>query len=149
MENASKEYDLEGILVRVEPAFLVKLDTEHIKETLREKLSRKESLDMEEQMQLMVLPLTVKGTRNKQQMIIETVELARQIHDQQQRTQVLAGILTFTDKIIDENYRNRVKEKWKMTQIGKMIFDDGYRAGEIEGQNKARSRAESWAWIRS
>ncbi len=89
MENASKEYDLEGILVRVEPAFLVKLDTEHIKETLREKLSRKESLDMEEQMQLMVLPLTVKGTRNKQQMIIETVELARQIRDQQQRTQVL------------------------------------------------------------
>ena len=89
MENASKEYDLEGILVRVEPAFLVKLDTEHIKETLREKPSRKESLDMEEQMQLMVLPLTVKGTRNKQQMIIETVELARQIHDQHQRTQVL------------------------------------------------------------
>ncbi len=140
VENASKEYDLEGILVRVEPAFLVKLDTERIKEMLKEKLSRKESLDMEEQMQLMVLPLTVKGTRNKQQMILETVELARQIRDQQQRTQVLAGILTFTDKIIDENYRNRVKEEWEMTQIGKMIFDDGYRAGEIEGQKQGEKQ---------
>lgn len=48
-------------------------------------------------------------------------------------------MITFTDKIIDENYRNRVKE-WEMTQIGKMIFDDGYRAGEIEGQKQGEKQ---------
>ncbi len=49
-------------------------------------------------------------------------------------------MITFTDKIINENYRNRVKEKWEMTQIGKMIFDDGYRAGEIEGQKQGEKQ---------
>mgnify|MGYP006883338651 CR=1 FL=1 len=134
VETASMEYDLEGILVRVEPAFLVSLDTEAIKKKLEEKLDRKETLTMEDQMQLMVLPLTVKGDVRKQKLILETVNLAKKIRDQKQKNQVLAGILTFTDKIIDEDYRKRIKEEWEMTQIGKMIFDDGFLAGEKRGR---------------
>lgn len=46
---------------------------------------------------------------------------------------VLAGILTFTDKVIDPEYAKKVKEEWQMTQIGKLIFDNGYKAGEEQG----------------
>ena len=130
------------VLVRIEPAFLVNLDTGSIKKKLEEKLSRKEPLDMEEQMQLMVLPLTVKGKDEKQKLVLETVELAKRIGDQKQRTQVLAGILTFTDKIIDKDYQSRVKEEWEMTQIGRMIFNDGYEAGKKEGEKQGEKRGE-------
>ena len=140
VEKASTEFDLEGVLVRVEPAFLVNLDTEEIRKKLEEKISRKEPLDVEEQMQLMVLPLTVKGKERKQEMILTAVELAKAMGDRQQRNQVLAGILTFTDKIIDETYRDRVKEEWEMTQIGKMIFDDGFRAGQAKGEERGEDR---------
>ena len=142
VEAASTEYDLEGVLVRIEPAYLVNLDTRCIKQKLKDKVNRKEPLDMEEQMQLMVLPLTVKGKADKQKLILESVELAKKISDRKQRTQVLAGILTFTDKIIDEDYRSRVKEEWEMTQIGKMIFDDGYEAGKKEGEKTGENRGK-------
>ena len=140
VETSPTEYNLGGILVRIEPAFLVNLDTGSIKKKLEEKLSRKEPLDMEEQMQLMVLPLTVKGKDEKQKLVLETVELAKRIGDQKQRTQVLAGILTFTDKIIDKDYQSRVKEEWEMTQIGRMIFNDGYEAGKKEGEKQGEIR---------
>lgn len=142
VEAACKEYDLEGVLVRVEPAYLVNMDTKSIRKKLEAKMEREEPLDMEEQMQLMVLPLTVKGKENKQKVIVEAVELAKRIKDQQQRTQVLAGILTFTDKIIDDDYRERVKEEWKMTQIGKMIFDDGFQAGKEQGERQGKEQGE-------
>ena len=140
VEKASTEFDLEGVLVRVEPAFLVNLDTEEIRKKLEEKISRKEPLDVEEQMQLMVLPLTVKGDDRKQKLILETVNLAKKIRDQKQKNQVLAGILTFTDKIIDEDYRKRIKEEWEMTQIGKMIFDDGFLEGKKQGEKQGEKR---------
>lgn len=139
---ACTEYDLEGVLVRVEPAFLVNMDTERIKKKLQSKISRKQPLDMEEQMQLMILPLTVKGKKRKHQVIRETVELAKQISSQKQKNQILAGILTFTDKIIDEEYRARIKEEWQMTQIGKMIYDDGFRAGEAHGEKRGEKRGQ-------
>ena len=47
---------------------------------------------------------------------------------------VLAGILTFSDKVIDEAYKNRIKEEMRMTQIGQMIFADGVVAGKAEGE---------------
>lgn len=91
-------------------------------------------LDEEELMQLMILPLTVKGSRAKQVMIEKTVELACQIPDREQTLKALAGILTFSDKVIDEDYKKRIKEEMRMTQIGQMIFSDGVLAGKEEGK---------------
>ena len=136
VESACDEYDLEGITVRVESVFLVNMGTDVIYEKLKGKIDRKEPLDMEDLMQLMILPLTVKGKEQKQEIIIQAVELAKEIEDRQQKLQVLAGILTFTDKIVDNDYRERVKEEWKMTQIGKMIFDDGFQVGEKRGEKR-------------
>lgn len=81
----------------------------------------------------MVLPLTVKGNGAKQDMIIKSVELAKRIGERTQKVQVLSGLLTFTDKVIDETYRKRIKEELEMTQIGKMIYDDGLKEGIEQG----------------
>lgn len=84
-------------------------------------------------MRLMVLPLTVKGKEEKQEVIIKAVELAKQIPDRSQTVQALAGILTFSDKVIDEAYRERVKEEMQMTKVGQMIFEDGVEKGTQMG----------------
>lgn len=135
VEQACQVYDLEGVTVKVENAFLVGLNTEEIYKGLKDKIcEKKQKLNEEELMQLMVLPLTVKGKGPKQEVIVQAVELAKQIEDRTQTVQVLAGLLTFTDKVIDETYRKRVKEELEMTQIVKMIFDDGLKEGLKEGQ---------------
>lgn len=134
VERAPEIYNLEGVIIKVENAFLVNLNTEVIYKKLKDLVGQGQNLNEEELMQLMVLPLTVKGNRAKQDMIIKSVELAKTIVERTQKVQVLSGLLTFTDKIIDGTYRKRIKEELEMTQIGKMIYDDGLKEGIEQGQ---------------
>jgi len=68
-------------------------------------------------MHLVILPLTYKGEEKKQQAIKECVNLAKQILDKEQETFVLAGILAFTDKVINEKTKNYIKEVLGMTEV--------------------------------
>ena len=43
--------------------------------------------------------------------------------------EALAGILTFSDKMIDEAYKRQIKEEMRMTQIGQMLIDEGMEKG--------------------
>ena len=87
-------------------------------------------------MHLVLLPLTYKGEERKQEAIKECVHLARQIPDKGQETFVLAGILTFTDKVINEKTRQYIKEVLGMTQVGKMLMDEGRQEGRQEEAKK-------------
>ena len=72
-----------------------------------------------------MLPLTYKRDEEKQTAIRESVELARQIPDKDIESFVLSGILAFTDKVINEKTRNHIREVLSMTQVGKMLIDEG------------------------
>lgn len=134
VEHAESVYDLGGMVLYVESAFLVHQDTDRIYRELSDKICRHESLSEEELLQLMVLPLTVKGKEKKQELVVRAVELAKQIPDREQTVRVLAGILTFSDKIIDDKYRDKVKEEMQMTKIGQMIFEEGVERGIGQGE---------------
>lgn len=43
--------------------------------------------------------------------------------------EALAGILPFSDKLIDEAYKRQIKEEMQMTQIGQMLIDEGMEKG--------------------
>lgn len=90
-------------------------------------------------MHLVLLPLTYKGEEEKQTAIRESVELARQIPDKNVETFILSGILTFTDKVINEKTRNHIKEVLSMTQVGKMLMDEGIEKGREEGREEERA----------
>ena len=47
--------------------------------------------------------------------------------------EALAGILTFSDKLIDEAYKRQIKEEMQMTQIGQMLIDEGMENGMEKG----------------
>ena len=109
---------------------------DYIYREISDKIRRHENLSEEELLQLMVLPLTVKGKEKKQELVVKMVELANQIPDREQTIRVLAGILTFSDKIIDDTYRNKIKEEMRMTKIGQMIFEEGMEEGIEQGEKK-------------
>ena len=94
----------------------------------------------EELMELMILPLTVKGKKEKQPVIISAVELAKRIADRKQALEALAGILTFSDKLIDEAYKRQIKEEMRMTQIGQMLIDEGMEKGMKKGIEKGMEK---------
>lgn len=57
------------------------------------------------------------------------MELAKQLPDRAKQTEVIAGILTFTDKVIDRAYANKLKEEMQMTLVGQMLINEGLEKG--------------------
>ena len=134
VEWAESVYDLGGLRLVIEPAYLVKFDTDEVYSRLNEKIRRQERLSEEELMELMILPLTVKGKQEKQKLIVDTVSMARNLEDGSQTVRALAGILTFTDKIIDKKFKERIKEEMRMTQIAQMFIEEGIEKGREEAE---------------
>ncbi|MCB7320134.1 hypothetical protein [Lacrimispora sp. 210928-DFI.3.58] len=129
VEAAELVYDLGSMVIRVEPAYLIHLDSVEIYGRIKAKLEVGADLTEEELVELMILPLTQKGAEEKRKLITAAVGLAKGLKERSQTLQVLSGILTFTDKIIDERFREKIKEEMRMTQIGQMIFEDGVQEG--------------------
>lgn len=135
IEKAETSFFRTACSIRTEASYLVKAPSEewlaHVKAGIAS-----QSLSDEMLMHLVLLPLTYKGEEKKQEAIKECVQLARQIPDKGQETFVLAGILTFTDKVINEKTRQYIKEVLGMTQVGRMLMDEGRQEGRQEEAKK-------------
>ncbi len=121
--------------IEAEVSYLVEVPSEEWLADAKRKIDENTITD-EVLMHLVILPLTYKGEEKKQQAIKECVNLAKQILDKEQETFVLAGILAFTDKVINEKTKNYIKEVLGMTQVGKMLIDEGRQEGIQEGRQE-------------
>ncbi len=118
--QVSDEYNIGAVRVKLEPAFLSELDSGGIFRHLKEKVEKNESLDDEELMEFIILPLSFREKEERKEKIRETVRLAAQIQDRSQQLFALAGILTFTDKLIDMETANQIR-RIEMTKVGWII----------------------------
>ena len=82
------------------------------------------------QTKLIILPLSYWEKEEKQEKVQDVVDLAIKIQDRKQQTFALAGILVFTDKIIDKETANRIRREIGMTQVAQ-IFEEEKRQ-EVE-----------------
>ena len=133
VERAEERYDLGGLILVVESAYLIHLDGSQIYDRLKNKIDAGEKLTEEELMELMILPLTVKGKKRKQETIEKAVNLGKRLPDREGQLKVIAGILTFTDKIIDRVDAKKLEEEMQMTLVGQMLMEEGYQRGKEKG----------------
>lgn len=136
VERAEERYDLGGLILIVESTYLIHLDGSQIYDRLKHKIDAGEKLAEEELMELMILPLTVKGKKRKQETIEKAVTLGKRLPDREGQLKVIAGILTFTDKVIDRAYAKKLEEEMQMTLVGQMLMDEGYQRGMEKGMEK-------------
>ena len=57
----------------------------------------------------------------------------KRLPDREGQLKVIAGILTFTDKIIDRVYAKKLEEEMQMTLVGQMLMEEGYQRGKEKG----------------
>ncbi|AXF55276.1 transcriptional regulator [Salicibibacter kimchii] len=91
-----------------------------ILEKISDKIKRDDELTREELMQLSMLPL-MHSTKSRKEMTRESVNLARNIPDEREQVQVIAGILTATDKFVDDEFSTKIREWLSMTKVGRII----------------------------
>ncbi len=141
IEEAKASMERTACRIQVEASYLAGVPSEEWMEDARKRIEEGNITD-EMLMHLVILPLTYKGEEKKQKAIKDCVDLAKQIPDKEQETFVLAGILSFTDKVISEKTRQYIKEVLGMTQVGRMLMDEGRQEGRREGDmERARKTA--------
>lgn len=127
-EQVEGSYDVGALKLHIEPAFLAELDSENIFSRLKEKVERNELLDDAELMEFIILPLSYRKREDKERKIYETVELATKIKDKGQQIFTLAGILAFTDKVIDQETANKIRRVIGMTQVAQIFEKEKQQA---------------------
>lgn len=127
-KKVSARYNIGAVRMNVEAAFLSELDSKKIFDRLKKKVEKKRLLTDEELMQFIILPLAYHTKEEKQEKVRETVELAVKIQDKKQQIFTLAGILVFTDKVIDRETASRIRRMIEMTQVAQIFEEEKQQA---------------------
>jgi len=127
-KQVANDYDIGAVKMNVEAAFLSELDSERIFSRLKEKVEKNEKLSDDELMEFIIYPLSYRKKEEKQDRIQQTVKLAPRIQNKKQQIFTLAGILAFTDKVIDRKTANLIKEAIEMTQVAQIFEEEKQKA---------------------
>lgn len=133
VEHANDVLEIGCLTFKIQQAFLSGLDTDGIYKNIKKKIKCSEKLEEDEKMQMIILPLTVKGKEEKQVLLKEIIMLAKEIDDENDRTFIMAGLLTFADKIISSQLAEEIRREIRMLKVEKIIFEEGMKEGMQEG----------------
>lgn len=142
VDYAEPDLETACFTLHTEQAFLVHIDGEAALRGIQEKLQSCISLDNDDLMKLVILPLTVSGSEGKQKMLETVVELAEQLQDEEQRIFILSGVIVASDKFIGKEYMEQVRRRINMTQIGQMYEEEKIEFANRKVKEMARSMLE-------
>ncbi len=136
VEQAEDEFHTGCLTLKLEQAYLRKIDSKSIRDVLEKKLEDGVPLSDDELMQFIILPLTYKGKEAKREAVKDAVYLAKKITDKKNQMFVLSGILVFADKIIDAKTAEQIKEVIRMTQVAQLLLEEGRNEGREEERSE-------------
>lgn len=119
-EEVQPEYNAGTLKFAITPAFLSQIDSKEVMDRLNKKVLTNEPLTDEELMEFIILPLTYKGDDDKKKALKSSIELAKQLDNEELSVFILTGILVFSDKVIDNETAKKVKEWISMTKVAKL-----------------------------
>ena len=141
VETASNFLDMGSIKLSFEQVFLSKFNDQKMYQELKNKVENNVNLTDEDIMKFIFLPLTRKN--EKQKLIEETISLAKEINDDDKKTFIIAGILSATDKFIDEKYSERIKGWIRMTKVARLFEEEKIEAvNEAVNETKKETKRE-------
>lgn len=137
VKSAEPTFETKCLTLRTEQAFLSHIDGEAAFNMIQQKILSDTALEDDDLMKLVILPLTVPGSKGKQEMLEKVVDLAEQIPDEEQRIFTLSGVIVASDKFISREYLEQIRRRINMTQLGQL-----YEKEKIEyGNQKTREMA--------
>jgi len=129
VEAASNYLDIGSIQLNFQQVFLSKFDGQKMYEELKNKVENKLDLEDEDVLKFIILPLTQK--KDKQKLIEDTINLAKEIGDENKQIFIIAGIISAVDKFIDKEYSKRMKEWIRMSKVARLFEEE-----KIDALNK-------------
>ncbi|MGN0941118.1 MAG: hypothetical protein ACI4OA_05395 [Selenomonadaceae bacterium] len=126
------DVNMDSLGLHIYTSFLSELSGDEIYNTIDYKLKTGEPLSDKDCMQLMIFPLTYKARKMKQEAITKAIDLADRLQDDKMLTMILSGLLVFCDKVIDDESSMKIKERIRMTKVGRLFEEEKREAVEAE-----------------
>ena len=128
IKSAPKNYNLDCLSLNIEQVFLSNFNSNEIYSSLKSKIESGGQLSDEDVVRFIILPLTEAGNEKKQVLIEKSVVLAETISNEEQRYNIILGMIVVSDKFIDRACFQRIKEKLAMTNIARFYEEDKIEA---------------------
>ena len=142
IENVETYIDAGTIKYEIEAFYMKNLDGDKKLEYLKNKIENGESLSGEDIVTLSFIPL-MKGKESRSKRTLESIELAGRIPEGNEKIQCLSLLYALFDKFGDELSKLRFKELISMTEIGKMLREDGVKEGLEKGLKKGKEEGKT------
>ena len=137
ISNVDTNIDAGSIKYEVEAFYMNKLDGDEKYNKLKEKIESNENLTDEDILSLTFIPL-MNGKLTKTDRTIKSIELASQISQVDEKIKCLTMLFALLEKFGDKESKQKFKEVFNMTDIGKMILEDGIEQGKKQGKIEGR-----------
>ena len=122
--SAPAVFRTDCVTLRVEQAYLSHIDGDVEYDRLLKKISAGIRLTEEDQMKLILLPLTYPDKNRKIEMIDTVVDAVTMISEDEQKGFLLAGLCVAANKYITELQTDRIEVMLRMTKVGQKIYND-------------------------
>ena len=127
-----------SIKYSIEAFYMNQLNGDEKLKEIQFKIKNNIELTQNDIMALSFIPL-MNNKINKSDIIIKSIEVAQEIPNNNMKNNTLMLLYALFDKFGDEKSKNKFKEVIVMTEIGKMIYNDGLQEGMEKGMEKAKS----------
>ena len=118
----------------VKSIFMSEKNVDLIFEELEKKINNKEKLTKQELISLAFTPI-MGGKLTKAEKIIKSIRIVKS-SDSEYKYDIESMLYAFADKFLKGKDLQRVKEEISMTELGRMLIEDGIEKGRKEGIEK-------------
>ena len=133
IEEAPEEFNMESLTIRSHNVYMKDYNGDEIENNIRGKINRGTLLSDEDIMHFMLLPFMKRNKEKDKKLIIkDTIELAKEVKDENKQILIIAGLLTASNKYIDEDYAREIRWWLKMTSVDKVYEKEKQDALEKE-----------------
>ena len=124
----------------VKSIFMSEKNGDLIFEELEKKINNKEKLTKQELVSLAFTPI-MGGKLTKAEKIIKSIRIVKS-SDSEYKYDIESMLYAFADKFLQGKDLQKVKEEISMTELGRMLIEDGRTEGRIEGRTEGRTEGK-------
>ena len=125
----------------VKSIFMCEKNGDLIFEELEKKINNKEKLTKQELISLAFTPI-MGGKLTKAEKIIKSIRIVKS-SDSEYKYDIESMLYAFADKFLQGKDLQKVKEEISMTELGRMLIEDGRTEGRIEGRIEGRTEGRT------
>jgi len=138
IEDVATHIDAGTIQYKVEAFYMKKLNGDEKLEYMQNKIIRGEELTAEDIITLSFIPL-MNGEGTRSERTLKSIDLADKIPEGTGKLQCLSLLYALFEKFGDKFSKERFKEVFEVTEIGRMIIEEGEKRGEKRGEKKGKA----------